>query len=507
MAGVVRDSRGPLPTWVLTGLLLAAGILVGGGCTRSEPEPIPARAVAPSASTVIATGSASRMSLRASQAVWASSPAVVTVPADGPVARATATAVDLGIPLIVLPPSPAASPDELATPRWERVRAELLRLGATHVLHVGPDVPALGGVVVVESAAGLPEVDHVEPVAGLVAVTLEEKASAGADAAVATLVAAGAAPVTLSRADPRVEPADVTAIAEAGPSAAVAVGSRFGDAQVFAQRFEAAATGVQLPGGGQTIFAGKRYVALYGHPRTASLGVLGEQAPSASVRRVRQLASQYQGLTGDTVVPAFEIIATVATGGPGDDGNYSAEWDVDVLRPLVDAAADAGLYVLLDLQPGRADFLSQAKLYRELLSEPHVGLALDPEWRLAEGEKPLEQIGSVTAAEINRTTSWLAAFTDRHDLPQKMVLLHQFTTSMITGREDLELGHDELALIVQMDGDGTLGQKLGTWSALRAGAAPGLRFGWKNFHDEDEPMPSPEVTFRVQPTPWWVSYQ
>ncbi len=507
MAGTSHGRRASWPVRAAAGALMGSAIALGGGCTHNE-DPVVQQALAagPSDSTVIRTAGASTMSVRASRAVWGSSPVVVTVAADGPVTQATETAVRLGVPVIVLPEG-EASAGESASARLDRVRAELARLAATHVLHVGPGAPSFDGVAVASSSGDLPEVVPAQPVAGLVAVTVEGKAPPGAAAALATLESAGARHVTLSRGDPRVQPADVAAIADAEPTVVVGVGTRFGERHVFAQRIEAAATGVQLPGGGQTIFDGKRYVALYGHPRTASLGVLGEQGPKASVRRARSVAAQYEGLTRDTIVPAFEVIATVATGGAGDDGDYSAEWDVEELRPLVDAAAEAGLYVLLDLQSGRADFRSQATLYQELLREPHVGLALDPEWRLARGEKPLEQIGSVTAAEINRTTAWLARFTDRNDLPQKMVLLHQFTPSMITDRQDLELGHDELALIVQMDGDGTLGQKLGTWSALRSGAPPALRFGWKNFFDEDEPMPSPATTFRVRPTPWWVSYQ
>jgi hypothetical protein len=219
------------------------------------------------------------------------------------------------------------------------------------------------------------------------------------------------------------------------------------------------------------------------------------------------VAGPYAPLVEETIVPAFEIIATVAAGSAGKDGDYSTEWDVEVLRPLVDAAAESGIYVVLDLQSGREDFLSQAMLYEELLREPHVGLAMDPEWRLEPDQKPLAQIGSVSAAELNEAIDWLAALTDRYDLPQKMVLLHQFRTDMITERSDLHLDHDELAVIVQMDGDGTLGQKLDTWRALLAGAPEGLRFGWKNFYDEDEPTPTPGQTFQVEPRPWWVSYQ
>ena len=78
------------------------------------------------------------------------------------------------------------------------------------------------------------------------------------------------------------------------------------------------------------------------------------------------------------VIPAFEIIATVASSEPGEDGNYSAEADVEQSRPWVEAAGEAGLYVLLDLQPGRTDFLTQGERYRPLLELPNVGLALDP---------------------------------------------------------------------------------------------------------------------------------
>ncbi|MBA3339563.1 MAG: hypothetical protein H0T54_07465, partial [Geodermatophilaceae bacterium] len=50
----------------------------------------------------------------------------------------------------------------------------------------------------------------------------------------------------------------------------------------------------------------------------------------------------------------------MASGPAGDDGNYSAEATIASLQPWVDAAGAAGIYVVLDLQPGRTDFLTQA---------------------------------------------------------------------------------------------------------------------------------------------------
>jgi hypothetical protein len=102
---------------------------------------------------------------------------------------------------------------------------------------------------------------------------------------------------------------------------------------------------------------------------------------------------------------------------------------------------------------------------------------------------------------------WLASLVRERALPQKLLLLHQFTQAMITDRQTLDLSHDQLAVLVQMDGDGTPGEKNDTWQALRVAAPEGLLFGWKNFYDEDVPTFTPEQTMAVEPTPWWVSYQ
>ena len=262
-----------------------------------------------------------------------------------------------------------------------------------------------------------------------------------------------------------------------------------------------------LPGGGTRIFAGKTYVALYGHPGTGALGVLGEQGTAATIRRAKKLAASYRPHTSRRVVPALEIIATIASRSAGKDGDYSSESSVAKLRPLVDAAGRAGTYVVLDLQPGRSTFLSQARRYRELLLEPHVGLALDPEWRLKAGQRHLQQIGSVKASEINDVSRWLADLTREAGLPQKMLLLHQFRTSMITNRSSLDTSHDELALVIQMDGLGSQPAKRATWRALRKGAPKDVVFGWKNFIDEDRPMLGPKATMAISPEPRWVSFQ
>src|SRR5690625_7483799 len=102
---------------------------------------------------------------------------------------------------------------------------------------------------------------------------------------------------------------------------------------------------------------------------------------------------------------SVDISRTIIVTESGDDGFYSRALGVETLRGWYDAAGEAVVYVVLYLQPGTTDFLTQAKLYEELLTAPHVGLALDAEWRLEPGQKHLAQIGSVTATEINEVST------------------------------------------------------------------------------------------------------
>ncbi|HEY4616138.1 MAG TPA: hypothetical protein VIG75_11815, partial [Citricoccus sp.] len=263
----------------------------------------------------------------------------------------------------------------------------------------------------------------------------------------------------------------------------------------------------ELPGGGTRLFPGRRMVALYGTPGTGALGALGEQDVDGAIDRATRLAAEYQPFSEEPVIPAFEVIATVATEAPGPGGDYSTPVDHERLRSWVRAAGAADTYVVLDLQPGTTDFLTQARALEDLLAEPHVGLALDPEWRLQPGQRHMRQVGQVSAAEVNEVTGWLAGLVAERRLPEKLVILHQFQVRMIPDRSDVQR-RDGLALMVHADGHGTPEQKQQTWRALKKDLPEGVRLGWKNFLDEDHPTFSPEQTMTaVTPQPWFVSYQ
>ena len=446
--------------------------------------------------------------------LFASAPVVVVAnpnqPAD--LAAAARSALREHAPLLLTSASAGrTAPGGAAAVVSAALRAQIRTLNPRAVLAVGIAgnmlAAQLPGISVVTSPAMLPDTKTPASLGHLALLVRSGDTGAGTLAAVTTARVAGARVIAVRGADPRADPAAITALSADRPRQVLAIGAGFGPAGRLASRIAVAQTGVQLPGGGQILFPGHLLVALYGHPGAPSLGALGQQSLQASIARARHAAAAYRHLGGVPVIPTFEIIATVAQAYPGYDGDYSYESPVASLRPWVRRATAAGMYVILDLQPGRASLLAQAKRYQSLLELPDVGLALDPEWKLAPGQLPLQQIGSVSISEVNSVVRWLAALTAQHRLPQKLLVLHQFRLSMILDEHKLDTRYQDLAILIHMDGQGTPADKLQTWEAVTRAAPAGVFFGWKDFYTKDQPMMSPRQTIARTPKLSMISYQ
>lgn len=507
---MVARMRSGRPSRVLLALSVSGLLLGAAGCTSAEPAPTVARLAEASSRSVsvAAQEDPSARSVTVSRSLFASAPGAVLAPASDAAAvrRAASAARSAHVPVLLTDgDGTTTGVSGGATPRGDDVAGELHRLGADWYqaegdVSVDTDVPERDA----PDGGGVPESGGASRPATVVVADRDADA-----AAVASSEASGARVVVMPEGvtDPAAAPDVVTALHQRAEHPTVLVGTAFGALPDPKWTVRAAESGWQLPHGGQRPFDGHRYVALYGAPGAPVLGVLGEQDPAATVRRAEATAKEYDGLGDEPVTPAMEVIATVAAGDAGPDGDYSTELPVSTLEPYVDAAHDAGMPVILDLQPGRSDFLSQAKRYESLLRKPGVWLALDPEWRLTADQVPLEQIGSVSASEVNAVSSWLADLVRSEGLPPKALVLHQFRLSMITDRASLA-SHPELDLLVHVDGQGSQPDKQATWKALHDGAPEDVHWGWKNFFDEDTPMLSPEQTMRdVQPTPSLITYQ
>ncbi|MDQ3722027.1 MAG: hypothetical protein M3376_02935 [Actinomycetota bacterium] len=266
----------------------------------------------------------------------------------------------------------------------------------------------------------------------------------------------------------------------------------------------AAADRDELPGGGRRIFPDYRVVGFYGAPQDKQLGALGIGTPDEAAARLKRVARGYVRKSRP-VLPAFELIATIAAQAPGDDGKYRIHQSDQVIGRYLRAARRANALLILDIQPGRDDFLSEARRLERWLREPDVGIALDPEWHVGPGEVPGQVLGSVTADEVNAVSAYVSSFVSDHDLPDKLFVVHQFTSSMIENKERVQqrLG---LALTMNVDGFGDRSNKVSKYD-LFTSELTRFHDGFKLFYEEDTNLMSPRQVLALRPPPDLVVYE
>jgi len=259
----------------------------------------------------------------------------------------------------------------------------------------------------------------------------------------------------------------------------------------------------ELPRGGRRLFPDYRVVAFYGAPQARELGELGIGSPDSAAARLRRQAKPYERKTRP-VLPAFELIATIANAHPGQDGLYRTRQPDAVIRRYLRAARRAKAILILDIQPGHASFMDEVVALDRWLREPDVSLALDPEWSTP-GAKPGTVIGSVSAEQVNEVARHLAAIVAEHKLPEKLLVIHQFTNDMIQGKAEV-IKPPGLAVTMNVDGFGDRANKV---SKYRAFTQDGTRFhdGYKLFYREDVGLMKPASVLALKPPPDLVVYE
>jgi hypothetical protein len=260
----------------------------------------------------------------------------------------------------------------------------------------------------------------------------------------------------------------------------------------------------ELPRGGRRIFPRFRVVGFYGAPQAAALGALGIGAPDRMAARLRKQIRPYRR-GGRPILPAFELIATIASGAPHKNDAYSFRQPASTIDRYLRAARKERALLILDVQPGRNDFMTEVRRLRPWLEQPDVSLALDPEWRVGPGQIPGKVIGSVSADEVNRVIRYVRDIVRRGRLPQKLLLIHQFTDQMIRDKQRL-IRPRELAMTLNIDGFGDQPNKVAKYDDF-AHSAPGFHHGFKLFYEEDTGLMTPSDVLAMRPRPEIVVYE
>ena len=257
-----------------------------------------------------------------------------------------------------------------------------------------------------------------------------------------------------------------------------------------------------------SVFESAQVVSLYGHPGVPFMGALGKYTPAAAATEAARVALQYDRVNGArSVIPALHLIASVAQAGPGADGRYLSRMPLSVVDEYVRATAAQGQLLFLDVQVGWGDPLTETRYYERALREPHVHLALDPEFATrSDGLPPGQAIGSLDAATINRVQAYLAGLVEDGGMPPKVLVLHQFRDDMLPDAEGIA-SVDAVDVVIDMDGFGTPYQK--RWGYERYAHSSYAEYaGFKLFYDWDSPLLTPaEVQALTPAPPDYIIYQ
>jgi hypothetical protein len=261
----------------------------------------------------------------------------------------------------------------------------------------------------------------------------------------------------------------------------------------------------QLPRGGRTVLPGHLVVAYYGIVGTSN--ILGHtNNPKADAEGVERRARAFAKF-GKPVLPAFELVTTIASPYPGPQGTYSSPVAPSTVARYLAAAHRYKLLLILDFQPGQGQFLPDVKRYARFLRDPAVGVGLDPEWKLPRGVVPGQQLGSASAASINAVSKYLSSFVAKHRLPQKLFIIHEFRTSELPDRNKIAI-RPGLATVLQMDGLGAVKTKLESFHRVTRHAKQ-FHIGFKVFlrHVDDPVTMTPKQIMKLRPRPEYISYQ
>lgn len=266
--------------------------------------------------------------------------------------------------------------------------------------------------------------------------------------------------------------------------------------------------GHHLPRGGRTLFPHYRLVGFCGTPGARALGKLrGDLA--ARGREIEKLGEEYRD--GREVLPTFELIAVVVTGDPGRDGLSRRRVPASVIDDYLKAARAAKGILLLDIQPGHSDFMTEVKALEPWLREPDVSVALDPEWAMP-GPRwhPGVHWGHTTGEVVSEVAAYLSTIVKRYDLPEKPLVFHQ-VNDRVFAHDDALRPAPGVVIVKSVDGRGIRGAKVRTYDALVAPLPRDVHAGFKLFFDEDtrggSKLMKPRDVLGLAPEPEYVMYE
>ncbi len=262
-----------------------------------------------------------------------------------------------------------------------------------------------------------------------------------------------------------------------------------------------------LPG---AILPAHRIVAFYGNPLSKGMGILGALPHEEMLAKLDTVAGLWQAADPATpVVPALQLIVSVAQRDPGRDGMYRMRMPDTLIDRVSGWATEKNALFFLDVQVGHSTVAAELTRLLPYLARPTVHLALDPEFAMKEGGVPGTKVGTLDASDVNYAIGVLDSLVTADHLPPKVLIVHRFRQHMLTNASRIR-PTPNVQVVVNMDGWGPRPLKEDSYRAY-VYAEPVQFTGFKLFFHNDtkggRPLMTPSQVLRLFPAPLYIQYQ
>lgn len=256
------------------------------------------------------------------------------------------------------------------------------------------------------------------------------------------------------------------------------------------------------------IFPKHRVIAFYGNLYSKQMGILGELPKDSMFTRLKEEVDRWQASDDRfTVIPALHYIAVTAQAGGAKKRLRMPFHQIDTIVKWSD---EINALTFLDIQVGWSTLQEEVPALEKYLSMPKVHFGIDPEFSMKYGDIPGKKIGTFNADDINYVIGYLSSLVKKYNLPPKILVIHRFTSDMVTGYKNIKLT-PEVQVVIDMDGWGNKDLKRATWQR-NIYPEPVQFTGFKIFYKNDlknksQGLYTPEELRKFVPLPVYIQYQ
>lgn len=239
------------------------------------------------------------------------------------------------------------------------------------------------------------------------------------------------------------------------------------------------------------------------------MGILGEFPTKKLLEKLKLQVEEWEKAdTSMPVIPAIHYIAVTAQSNAGD-GYYRVRMPEKEIRKAIALGDSIKGLVFLDIQPGLSILQQEIPRLEKYLLLPNVHLGVDAEYSMKTGQAPGSAIGSFDAGDINYAAEWLQTLVKKNKLPPKILVVHRFTSAMLTNYAQITT-RPEVQIVINMDGFGSMALKKSSYHHFifkQPVQFTGFKVFYKNDTADGTPVMKPKEILQLTPIPVYIQYQ